>query len=214
MKISEEYNLEIVDNSTDLIGDLLSWEPDFALLHSDDYGDDAQGILKRCSETLRGTTVPFYLFSRDEDHKQLMDELKKNGFEESIIYTGDGSDLVPVLDEIFGVNLIEESIEGDYVVLKRTKAKNPVAGREVIHRIVNKRKEDFSKFVVDITAVDHVSFEELQYLGQVTNYQTRFGVKLCFVSDSEKVSETLRSFHETAGVKVFQNIAEAKEFLE
>ena len=212
-EVEEGYNLQIVDNSNDLIGDLLSWEPDFVLLHYDDYQKDAKGILKRCSETLRGFTIPFYMFSRKKQEDTIKKQVRQAGFEDLITVDEDQSDVISHLDEVFGVNLIEEVVEDSIVILKRKSVKNVLAGREIIHRIANKRKEDFSKYIIDVTAVNSITFEELQYLGRVTNYQTRIGLKLCFITSSEKVSETLRSFQETAGVKVFQQMEEARKFI-
>lgn len=212
-QVEEGYKLQIVDNSTDLIGDLLSWEPDFVLLHYEDYQKDAKGILKRYSETLRGFTIPFYMFSRKEQNDASKKQVRQMGFEDLVVVEEDQGDVIGYLDEIFGVNLIEEGVEDPIVILKRKPVKNVLAGREVIHRIVNRRKDDFSKFIIDLTSVDRIAFEELQYLGRVTNYQTRIGVKLCFVTSSEKVSETLQSFQETASVKVFHQMEEAREFM-
>ncbi|MCF7802869.1 MAG: response regulator [Candidatus Marinimicrobia bacterium] len=212
-RIGEAYNTKLVDNSTDLIGDILTWKPDFILMNYDELKDDVKGILKRCHTALRGSSMPFYLFSREAMAEHQVQGLKNAGFEEVVVYDDTNVDLVQLLDERFGVNMIEEIQEDTYVHLKRRPMKNNLAGREILHRIVNKRKDGFQKFIVDYRKVDSVEFEELQYLGQVTNYQTRFGVRMCIVSQSEKITETFHSFQETAGVKVFNTMKEATDFL-
>jgi|GEM_PF-932345 len=213
-EVEDRYQVKAVGNSTDLIGDILSWQPDFVVLNYTDYEEDTFGILQRCQNAVSGMNIPYYLFNNTRKSKVWYPSFKKSGFEEMITYPQPDRELVDILNEQFGVNLLEEQSRDSVVVLRRKPVKNPLAGREVTIRIISLSREGHKRFLLDLRAIDVISFEEVEYLGRICNYQTRYGIRLCIVSTSDRVNATLQSFHETENVEIYSDFHAALRYLQ
>ncbi len=207
------YEMKLVENSSDLISLIIDWDPDFVLVNYPDYETDSFGILKRCQDTLGGGNLRYYLFSRRHQPEEVFKQVRNSGFERLIVFSQSDTNLVESLNSYFGVNLVQESVEDSLVILKRKPTLSNYAGREMLHRIMAQKRRGMKKFLLDFTALRDISFNELEYLGRVTNYQTKLGIKLCIVTNSKIVTESFRSFQETESVKIFETIREAKSYL-
>ncbi|HKJ68730.1 MAG TPA: hypothetical protein VKA68_12285, partial [bacterium] len=211
--LQNSYEMKQVVNSSDLISLIIDWDPDFVLINYPEYETDSYGILKRCQDTLGGGNLRYYLFSQRRQSEDVYKQVSNSGFERLIIFTKTDNKLVEVLNSYFGVNLVQESMEDLIVILRRKQTLSNYAGREMLHRIIIQKRQGMKKFLLDFTALSDISYNELEYLGQVTNYQTKLGIKLCVVTNSKIVTESFRSFRETETVKIFHTIQEAKSYL-
>jgi len=212
-QVENAYEVNNVTNSSELIATIINWDPDFVLINYPDYQEDAYGILKRCQETLGGGNLKYFLFSREQQTEEVYKKVRSSGFERLIVPPKKGQSLREFLDGSFGVNLVEESMEGALVVLKRKPTLSQHAGREILHRIMMHKSLGKKRFLLDYSTVHDIGFHELEDLGQVTNHQTKLGIKICIVSNSPYLVESFRSFHETETVEIVGKVDQAKEYL-
>jgi len=207
------FEVQIVETEAQLVGDLLTWQPDFVVINYPDYEDKIFEIIKQGQETLLGQNIPYFLFSQEEIPKTTLHKIKSSAIQDVIQIAGDDSNLLNLLDDKLGVNLVDEQNEPDLVVLKRKSADNPVAGREMIHRVMKNIQREQTNFVLDFSEVTKMSFEEIQYLGRIVNNRTRLGIKVCVVANAQQVINSFNTFEETRGVKIFQTFPEAYDYL-
>lgn len=207
------FECQFVENETQLIGDLLAWQPDFVLINYSDYQDSMFDIIRHCKETLRGQHIPYFVFTQTDLNNQELQKIKSSTIEDIIAHTDPGQNLINLLDEKLGVNLVEERCDANLVVLKRKHVDNPLAGREMIHRVMKNIKRELEKFVLDFSLAKRISFEEIQYLGRIVNNQTRLGIHVCVVANSQQVVNSFSTFEETRGVKIFESFSEAHDYL-
>lgn len=212
-QVENAYEVNMVTNSSELIATIINWDPDFVLIYYPDYQEDAYGILKRCQATLGGGNLKYFLFSREQQAEEVYKKVRSSGFERLIVPPNKGQSLREFLDGSFGVNLVEESLEGPLVVLKRKPTLSQHAGREILHRIMMHQSLGRNRFLLNYSAIHDVSFQELEDLGKVTNHQTKLGIKICIVSNSPYLVESFHSFHETETVEIVGKVVQAKEYL-
>ena len=212
-QVGSAYEVKLVKNSSELIATIINWDPDFVLIHYPDYQQDSFGILKRCQESLRGGSLRYFLFSREQQKEEVYKKIRSSGFERLIVPPKNGQSLREFLDGSFGVNLVEESLQDSLVLLKRKPTLSQHAGREIVHRIMMHKSQGKKRFLLDYSDVHDIGFRELEDLGQVTNHQTKLGIKICIVSNSPYIVESFRSFHETETVEIVGTIKQAKAYV-
>jgi len=208
------FEVQFVETAAQLVGDLLTWQPDFVLMNYSDYRDEIFDIIQQGQETLLGQNIPYFLLSQDDIPKSTLYKIKSSPIKDVIQFSNSSdTNLLNLLDDKLGVNLIEEQNESDLVVLKRRPADNPIAGREMIHRVMKNIQHEQTNFVLDFSEVTKMSFEEIQYLGRIVNNRTRLGIKVCIVANAQQVINSFDTFEETRGVKIFQSFPEAYDYL-
>lgn len=212
-EVLEVFDFQVAREESELIGELLAWQPDFILFNYQDFHDNVFDVIKKCQKTVGGQSVPYYLFSKCDIPDDVMHKIKKSAIQDVLCWTDHSTGFLDMLDEKLGVNLVTESINSKIVHLKRKSVDNPLAGREMIHRVMKNLKNELHKYILDFSDTQNLSFEEMQYLGRIVNNKTRLNLKLCVLVTSEKLVNSFRSFEETRSAKIVNSLNEAYDFL-
>lgn len=207
------YHVNFVESEDELLGSIVKWQPDAVLLDYKGQKETVIEILAFCQDRLNGVKTKYYLFSNDSHSEFTVEKMKSAGFQGVISQSSPQQKLSGVLNETFGINLIEVHVEEDLVILRRKPGSNVLAGREAVREIVEHIREGKARFILDYRGIDSIGLEEVEQLGEMIKYQRQYGIHLCVVNNSDRVREAFRNFRETRLVRFSPDLDSAREYL-
>ena len=213
--LPDVYKVDVMESTDDLQDYFSSSYCQFIL--ADEESLDIPNAGKLCSTILsidRDSSVKPYLYYWSDFEQADIDKYLMQGIENCIKRPEKPEDLYDLLNEIFEVNLVEVIQKNDeLILLRRREIETAAAGREMTRHVKELSNEGTKNFIIDLSVLEQIKLEEIQYLSEFTNSQTRRGIKVCFVLSSKHVKQSFYHFIETVNVSVVDSVEAAiREF--
>ena len=213
--LPENYKINVVDSIDDLEEYYSSSFSEYILAEKKRL--DLLNAGKLCS-TLNSIDkkriLKPYVYYDSELEQSEIDKYRNQGIIACIKKPENPEDLLSLFNETFEVNLIEViSAENGISILKRKPVDTAAAGREVTRLVEEMSKNGVKKFIIDLSVLETIELEEIEHLSKFSNYQTRMGIEVNFVTTSEKVHKSFIEFIETVNVSFSDSIESAIEQL-
>ena len=209
--LPQEYEIKVV-STIDEIPEY--YESSFSEFILADEGSLEIPSASRLSSTIKaidssGLIKPYLYFWSDID-QETIDEYIKQGLESCIKRPEKPEELVSLFNETFEVNLVEViSADGDVTILRRKPVDTAAAGRETTKLVKELSRSGKKKFIIDLSVLDEIKLEELQYLAKFSNFKTKLGISVSFVMSSKRVQKSFLDFVETVNVSIFASVESA-----
>jgi CheY-like chemotaxis protein len=208
--VDHAFEMERVENSSDLIANILNWDPDFILINYPDYQEDVYGILKRCQGTLGGEDIAYYLFSKNPLKDEVTSRIASSGFNKLIVESESALDLHHLLYDELGITDVAEVVDGDSVILTQKENSTASAGREILHRVTVNELEGYQNFIIDLTNLEEISVKEVEDLGKLVQISEKFQLDVQLVTSCLEVMKALDKNSAARKLTVVSSMDEAK----
>ncbi|MBD3276585.1 MAG: response regulator, partial [Candidatus Marinimicrobia bacterium] len=208
--VDHAFEMERVENSSDLIANILNWDPDFILINYPDYQEDVYGILKRCQGTLGGEDIAYYLFSKNPLKNEVTSRIASSGFNKLIVESESTLDLHHLLYDELGITDVAEVVDGDTVILTQKDNSTDQAGGEILHRVAVNELEGYQNFIIDLTNLEEIIAKEVEDLGKLAQMSDKFQLNVQVVTSCLEVMKALDKNSAARKLTVVSSMDEAK----
>ena len=210
--VASHYEVRCLPQTGQIVKGLISFGPDFVLIDWDTQDlAPILSIMRRIRKEREIRDVGFYLIAPENMREEQTSKLQRMGFVEFLHKPIEPHSVEQRLHELFAVNLVDVSRVKNVTILTRRPVDTPLAGREMLRRVLYLARQNKRRIIVDLSVLDEIGLEELGYIGKFANSQTRLGIEVRFVIPSNELETAFWSFHETQKVALYPSCEDALE---